>query len=76
MEKTYKIPSGKHRVFFMDYLTENTLEIKCTYKGRVLNTDDLDIILKEINENVGWGHFVEDIYWNDTHSCIEIELGT
>jgi|TARA_B110000902_G_C14169865_1_gene536400 hypothetical protein len=76
MERYKKIPSGHHRVKCLDYTTHNTLEIKCTYKGRVLNTDDLDIVLKEINENVGWGIFIEDIYWNDKHRCIEIEMGT
>ena len=72
MKKNRNIPIGHHRVKFLDYITQNTLEIR----GRKLNTDDLDIILKEINENVGWGIFVEDIYWNDKHECIEIEMGT
>lgn len=67
-----KIPNGKHRVLFMDYLSKNTLEIK----GNKLNSDDLNVITNEIFKVNGWASTPEDIYWNDKHNCIEIEMGT
>lgn len=76
MKRYKKIPNGHWRVKFLDYITHSTLEITSDKVGEMLNTDDLDIVLKEINENVGWGIFIEDIYWNKTHRCIEIEMGT
>ena len=72
MKKYKAIPSGKHRVLFMDYLSKNTLEIK----GNKLNSNDLDIITNEIFKVKGWASTPEDIYWNDKHNCIEIEMGT
>ena len=74
--KNKKIPNGKHRVLYMGYLTKNTLEIKSDKVGAMLNTDQLDIVEKEARDNVGWGVCLEDIYWNDKHKCIEIEMGT
>ena len=67
-----RIPNGHHRVMFMDYITESTLEIR----GAKLNTEDLDIVLEEIHNHFQWGIFLEDIYWNADYKCIEIELGT
>jgi hypothetical protein len=76
MKKYKAIPTGKHRVLYMGYLTKNTLEIKRDKVGEMLNTNQLDVVVKEATDNIGWGVCVEDIYWNDKHNCIEIEMGT
>ena len=76
MKKYKAIPNGKHRVLFMGYLTKNTLEIRSDEVGDMLNTDQLDIVVEEARDNVGWGVCVEDLYWNEKFNCIEIEMGT